>query len=274
MTTPVEQQQERIEVGLVAFLTRHSLDDDYEARAVSRGHGTRRFGVGAVVALVALALLVTTAAVQTSRSAASNAQDRAALIRQIGVRQSVIADQAQTVRDLQQEIGRLKAHAGEGSTVSQGGAARLRILTGADAVIGPGLQVTVADAPHATQPQQHVLDSDLQRLAAALFEAGAEAVSINGHRLTNLTAIRTAGGAILVDYQPLGQPYVVSAVGDPHTLASRFAQTTFGAAWFDLQRQYGLRLDLRTMDQIRLPAADRLSVAYARRLQTRTRRSS
>ena len=41
--------------------------------------------------------------------------------------------------------------------------------------------------------QEIVLDTDLQRLVNGLWAAGAEAIAINGHRLTNLTAIRHGG---------------------------------------------------------------------------------
>ena len=43
------------------------------------------------------------------------------------------------------------------------------------------------------RPQQRSSDPDLQKLVNGLWQAGAEAISINGQRLTNLTAIRHAG---------------------------------------------------------------------------------
>lgn len=268
MTTPRDEQAERIRLGLVEYLSRHSLDDDYERRAIAQGHGQRRPGVWGALALVSFALLATVAGVQTSRSADSNAKDRAALIGQIEVRKQVVAEQQQSISLLLAENARLRAQqAGDIANATGPGAGALGVVSGAVPSTGPGVRVTVDDAPHPAKDQQRVFDSDLQRLASGLFEAGAEAVSINGHRLTNLTAIRTAGGAILVDYQPLSHPYVVTAIGDPDTLAARFAQTTFGAAWFDLQRRFGLRLDITTVDSLQVPAAKRLSLSAARVLR-------
>src|SRR5207302_160556 len=58
-----------------------------------------------------------------------------------------------------------------------------------------------------------VLDRDLQDVANELWHDGAEAIAINGQRLTATTTIRAAGGAILVDFRPVTAPYQVSAIG-------------------------------------------------------------
>ncbi|MGO1341870.1 MAG: DUF881 domain-containing protein, partial [Cellulosimicrobium funkei] len=60
--------------------------------------------------------------------------------------------------------------------------------------------------------------SDLQRVVNALWAGGAEAVAINDQRLTGLSAIRSAGDAVLVDLQPLVGPYRVEAIGDPDAM--------------------------------------------------------
>ena len=89
----------------------------------------------------------------------------------------------------------------------------------------------VDDAPvgRRTTRRDRVLDIDLQVLANGLWQAGAEAVSINGHRLSDLTAIRSAGDAITVDYRSLTRPYRVEAIGDPRTLQARFVESAGGA---------------------------------------------
>ena len=95
---------------------------------------------------------------------------------------------------------------------------------------GPGVMITVDDAPSANRDaRDRVLDTDLQMLANGLWKAGAEAIDINGHRLSNLTAIRSAGDAITVDYRSLTRPYEVHAIGDPRTLEARFVESSKGA---------------------------------------------
>ena len=54
-------------------------------------------------------------------------------------------------------------------------------------------------------------------------------------------------------------------------LPSRFAETTHGATWFDLQQQVGLRFDMKTDRTLVLPAADQLSLRYATRLKEEPR---
>ena len=73
-----------------------------------------------------------------------------------------------------------------------------------------------------------VRDRDLQRVINGLWESGAEAISINGQRLTALSAIRAAGDAILVDNRPLVPPYTVLAVGDGERLSRRFQNSADG----------------------------------------------
>ena len=58
-----------------------------------------------------------------------------------------------------------------------------------------------------------MLDIDLQEVAQRALDAGAEAIAINGQRLTSTSTIRTAGGAILVDFRPVTGPYEVAAIG-------------------------------------------------------------
>ena len=95
--------------------------------------------------------------------------------------------------------------------------------------------IVVDDSPAASSDaRDRVLDLDLQMLANGLWQAGAEAVAINGHRLSGLTAIRSAGDAITVDYRSLTRPYRVEAIGDPRTLQARFVESPAGAWWNDL----------------------------------------
>ena len=182
-----------------------------------------------LVTLAVFGVLVFTAASQTSRNASTSARDRATLIDQVNARRATVQQRNDQVRALRRENDQLDTEllAGRqtGSSVFAR-AQRLSVLTGAGKVKGPGVRVVVDDAPGATSARNKVLDSDLQKLVNGLWEAGAEAISINGQRLTNLTTIRLAGWAITVNYRPLTAPYVVSAIGNTDTLPARFAETT------------------------------------------------
>ncbi|NEE52029.1 DUF881 domain-containing protein, partial [Streptomyces sp. SID8455] len=81
------------------------------------------------------------------------------------------------------------------------------LLSGATPVEGPGVKLVVDDAKNTDQggggPREsssfadtgRVRDRDMQRVVNGLWESGAEAIAINGQRLTALSAIRAAGDA-------------------------------------------------------------------------------
>lgn len=103
----------------------------------------------------------------------------------------------------------------------------------------------------------------MQRIVNGLWQSGAEAVSINGQRLTALSAIRAAGDAILVDNKPLGPPYTVLAVGDGQRLADRFQGSSDGQYLAALRENFGIRTKITAEDEVRLPAAPSVSVRIA-----------
>jgi uncharacterized protein YlxW (UPF0749 family) len=89
----------------------------------------------------------------------------------------------------------------------------LSILAGWVPVTGPGIRVTVTEGPRPVD-----VDSVLDTIEE-LRSAGAEAMQINGKvRLVAQSSVQTAPGGLLVDGTLLTSPYVLDAIGDPHTL--------------------------------------------------------
>jgi uncharacterized protein YlxW (UPF0749 family) len=144
----------------------------------------------------------------------------------------------------------------------------LRLRSGTSPVRGPGVEIVVDDAKDAETDRERVIDTDLQKIVNGLWRAGAEAITINGKRLTVLSAIRHGGRGITVNFQPLERPYRILAIGDPQQLASRFAETTSGQTWLDLHQQIGLRSSIRNQSSLRLPAADVPTLRYAKAPKT------
>jgi uncharacterized protein YlxW (UPF0749 family) len=259
-------------MGLLPYLTAHALDEDYAHVAAQRvhvegEHPRRRIGVAGAIAIAVFAVLAATAAAQTSQDSASQERERRALIEQVKQRRAAVEADRRSVARLQAEINRLESQQLHNSQDSGGVFAELRLLSlgsGTSAVRGPGVEVVVDDAENAQSDRYKVLDSDLQKLVNGLWRAGAEAISINGERLTALSAIRHAGSAITVNFTSLSRPYRVLAIGNPKTLPSRFADSSGGQTWFDLQRQMGLQFTMRTQGSLRLPAAEVPTLRYAR----------
>ncbi len=156
----------------------------------------RSRGALALVAVL-IGVMFAVAALQTTRSAPALESERAELINRVQA-----GEQAQDrlrVRsdELSTEIDRLRTVAlgdDDQAVILRGQIDRLGPVVGTVAVTGPGMLVEVDDAPAGgTDARDRVLDIDLQILANGLWQAGAEAVAINGHRLSSLTAIRSAG---------------------------------------------------------------------------------
>lgn len=99
-----------------------------------------------------------------------------------------------------------------------------------------------------------VMDSDVQIAVNGLWSAGAEAISVNGQRITSTTAIRTAGSAILVDFRPLSPPYRITALGDPAQLRSAVTESETGEYLAEISSRYGIGSSWESEDELEVPA--------------------
>jgi uncharacterized protein YlxW (UPF0749 family) len=260
---------DRARTPLLTLITQESLDEDYqhvaEKRAAERarqgaddGHvdrssAGRHWMVGAIVA--AFALLVTVAAVQTSEGSGVADANRESLLRQIDQRRDQSAElQGRIVRLRELNVG-LQDTMAEVTDTERATANRLERLAaqaGYGPVTGPGIVITVDDAPNG----QAVQAEDLALLANGLWEGGAEAIAINGRRLTATSALFNSGAAINIrDTPPLSPPYVVSAIGDNKTLQADLLDTATGLAFNNEVDALGFQVDMDTKDELTLPGA-------------------
>ena len=260
---------------LLTEAMRHPLDPGYQ-EATDRRRAAGNPPVGArrrtwlLLLAITLGLLTAASAAALRAPEPAVAQARALLEEQIGDR-TAVTDQLVAENNLRsREIARLQTAAIGGQDPEL--LARLAadgMSSGAVAVTGPGLRITVEDSdstresPDQSDPDERVQDVDLQIAVNGLWAAGAEAIGINGHRLTAVTAIRSAGSAILVDLVPLTSPYVVEAIGDPARLATRFARTTAGQHLATLRNTYGIGSQITNEDLLELPGSAGTSLRSA-----------
>jgi uncharacterized protein YlxW (UPF0749 family) len=252
-----------------------TMDEDYAYLAGHRatqptdesGTSTARRPISLALAMVlaAFGALLITAAIQTHRNKPETERERAALVGQINAGSAHVDRLRDRTSFLQSEIqdlrGAVLRSTDRGQALDQR-LQRLGAIAGSAPVTGPGVRVTVNDAARAGSAGK-VLDVDLQVLVNGLWTVGAEAISINGHRLTNLTAIRIAGEAITVNYRPLSPPYVVDAIGDPDTMPADFLDTSAGQRWQDLQSNYGLQFSMVPADALSLPGRTDVTLDFA-----------
>lgn len=242
-----------------------AVDPDYtRQRAWAQGGRAHRWMQLPVFVLAAM--LFAMSAVMTTRAAPQIEKDRAAMITAI---QATQKDQDQLRKDIATTRSEVYALQQQGLANDAGNARiggqidQLSVPTGAVAVHGPGLEIVVDDATSGATDAR-VIDTDLQQLVNGLWQAGAEGIAVNGHRLTALTAIRGAGDAITVDYRSLTRPYTVSAIGDPNSLQQKFISTDGGVWWTYLEKNIGIRMTVTRQQNLQLPAATRVTLRHAK----------
>jgi uncharacterized protein YlxW (UPF0749 family) len=255
-------------MDLLNQIVRQPLDPDYALVAARADPPPRRRWPLAVVAMV-IGAMFALAAVSTTRAAPALRAEREGLISQVRTAETE-QDQlrARTVA-LSQQIGTLRSAALGGDSDARRLEAQIGVLdpvVGMVPVSGPGDLVVVDDSTSgSSDTRDRVLDVDLQMLANGLWQAGAEAIAINGHRLSSLTAIRSAGDAITVDYRSLTRPYRVEAIGDPRTLHARFVESAAGAWWNDLAQNRRMRYEISDVRRLDLPGDPGITLRYAHR---------
>ncbi|GGX96440.1 membrane protein [Streptomyces microflavus] len=279
-STPSPPARPDASMSLLNNVMDHSLDDGYaEASARRRADGsaglprTLKSKLGLAAGLVVAALVVTLGAAEARVSAPVVAKEREELIDRINAETRAADTLESDVDKLRTDVSERQRKALERHGGDQG--ELVALLSGATPVEGPGVKLVVDDAKNTDQggggPREsssfadtgRVRDRDMQRVVNGLWESGAEAIAINGQRLTALSAIRAAGDAILVDNRPLVPPYTVLAVGDGKNLAAAFQDSADGQYLNALKESFDIRTSLSEQAKVRLPAAPSLIVRTA-----------
>ncbi len=248
------------------------------ARGLPRSTSTRTVLVFVTLAVIGFLFALSALNVRSATSVAGQA--RAELLDAIEARQAQGDQLAAQAAALEREVAAAQSAAlGNPGQDLLAQVSALSVATGGVAVSGPGVQLTLDDAEEAAGTNAdprgqngfgtgRVTAQDLQLVTNGLWQAGAEAMAINGQRLTARSAIRFAGEAILVDFRPLARPYVVSAIGDPAGLRARFVASSTGSYFAALSANYKIRTELVTQDAMTLPGHPSPALRYAEKVPT------
>ena len=277
MTTPGTRRP-HASMTLRKQMMRRPLDPGYAAaarRRVARGETPMTTGSSATlgIALLLLGLLFTVAVIarNTDRPAVTRVKDN--LIGQINDGRATAQRRSDQISDLQAQISRAQASVGG---VAATGLTGLEAATSAVPVTGPAFLVTLDDAPASgggtngdprgtdDPTEGRVLSRDVQVVVNALWAAGAEAIAVNGPRLSPRSAIRCPGDAILLNYRPLTRPYGLTAIGDPDRLPNAFMAGEGGEYLRTLSDNFGIVTSTGDEDEVRLPGATNLTVRVSR----------
>ncbi|MEI4279881.1 DUF881 domain-containing protein [Klenkia terrae] len=237
----------------------------------------RRTAWDALVPVVALAagLLFATSG-QTARGTDLRAGDVTELSQLIRQLQRDNDGQQVVLNDLQDRVQALTAaEAGSNGEVAEAAAqgAAQEASAGFTAMSGPGLEITLDDAPEsadgtlprgATPDALVIHQSDVQGVVNALWAAGADGVTIMGQRLIATSAVRCVGNVLLLQGRTYSPPFVVTAVGDADAMRERLGQSYEVSLLQQAVDRFGLTYRVEDSSQVDLPAYDgALDLQYA-----------
>jgi uncharacterized protein YlxW (UPF0749 family) len=166
----------------------------------------------------------------------------------------LIRDQDARVRRLRNEVRSLEAEFAAGTGTAEVRRLRRRVeatsaRAGGGPVEGPGVLVILDDSSARRSPTGDpndliVHERDIQAVVNALWAAGAEAVAVNGERLTATSAVRCAGNTLLLHGALHSPPYRIGAIGDPSRLGPSLPGQPGMGRLTAAVREVGLRLDI------------------------------
>jgi uncharacterized protein YlxW (UPF0749 family) len=264
-----ERRPRPYSTDLLDALFRESLDAGYAASTAAENRPPARralYRVLAAVTALALGFLLAVAYEKVVEEQPQRLTAREGLISDIHTRQERIDALTGQEELLRGQVNSLQAALLNDSTLERLGT--YEAATGLRRVTGDGVVVTLGDGPPNVDPvtgraarDARVLYFDLRSVVNALWTVGAEAVAINGQRLTAISTIRAAGEAILVDFKPLIGPYRISAIG-PGSMADDFNDSATADLLRKLVTTKGMTFSVKRTD-LTLPAAANPRLRYA-----------
>jgi uncharacterized protein YlxW (UPF0749 family) len=228
-----------------------------------------------VVALVAGLLFATSSrtALGTDLRAGASSQ----LSGLIAQRDAAVARQQEELAQLQKQVQGLTDQAASRDTAVAAAAAQAQqgsASAGLTGVSGPGLTVTLDDAPPqaggglpsgATADDLVIHQSDVQGVVNALWAAGADGVAIMGQRLIATSAVICVGNTLLLQGRTYSPPFIVTAVGSSVQMRQQLAASYEVQLLKGAVNDYGLTYQVTDQRQVDLPPYDgTLEMQYAR----------
>jgi uncharacterized protein YlxW (UPF0749 family) len=121
---------------------------------------------------------------------------------------------------------------------------RLVVVSGDSVAVGPGVRVDVSG---------QINPLDMQDLINEMRNAGAEAIALNGQRVTVRSVVARAGDDLALDHVRLSAPYTLEAIAQPDIMEK--ALLRHGGLVSLLEYAYpGLKIKVSVSDGLVLPA--------------------
>ena len=140
---------------------------------------------------------------------------------------------------------------------------QLSPVAGFTSMVGPGLVITLNDAPQVdlSIPENERPDvndllihqEDVQSVVNALWAGGAQGVSLMGKRVISTSAVKCVGNTLLLHGKVYSPPFKIQAVGDVTKLTSSLRTDPNVTILQDYVDLYGLVFDVQRSQLIELP---------------------
>lgn len=179
------------------------------------------------------------------------------LVRDAELRGEQLSTAAEQLRD---EIDELSNADGSQQSSEQQQLGEFAELAGMTPVEGPGLQVTLSDAPEplGLAEDQNLEDyivhqQDLEAVINALWAGGAEAMMVMDQRIIATSSVRCIGPVLYLQGRSYGPPYVVSAIGDVNAMLAALDESPGVTEYRLYADQIGLGFELEVQAKIEMP---------------------
>ncbi len=134
-----------------------------------------------------------------------------------------------------------------------------RRLAGLSPLEGPGVLVVLDDSdvriPATADPNDYIIhEYDLRDIVNLLWMAGSEAIAVNDERLTGNSSLYCVGSTVMVNNTRLSPPYHIRAIGNARVQQDYLRNPSYLADLKAKKRLYGLRFQVQSVANLRLPA--------------------
>ena len=130
---------------------------------------------------------------------------------------------------------------------------RLSKLTGTDKQTGAGIVLTISDSTKPLKSDENpnlgiIHNTDLLQIVNDLWRGKANAISINGQRITASSEINCIGPAILINRTRISSPFIIKATGNPEKLT-----TCVKKGYLQTLELYGINYFLVKYERMEIP---------------------
>lgn len=133
-----------------------------------------------------------------------------------------------------------------------------KIMAGMNSVHGEGVSITIDDGTRPLYDGEDinnllVHDADILMIINELKKCNAEAISVNGHRITPNTYISCSGYTVRMDGMVYARPFVIEAIGDSKRMLNQLlAPDGYGTSL----KNWGVQFSIEMVPDLTIKAAE------------------